>query len=190
MIAAMAEEAGLPFIELRHARDAAGQITGMIDQAQGQADILVSSGGVSGGTFDFVPSCVKSSGGEIIFHGLEMRPGKPLLFARLASGALYFGLPGNPVAALVGFRFFVLEAARAALGLPPEIGRELDRPASRSPGPTKFLRVRVSGEGECDSELDQRSHVLSSAAEADGWLRVDDVHGIDTLFPKRPGRLT
>jgi molybdopterin molybdotransferase len=165
----------------------------MIDRAD-NADILISSGGVSGGAYDLVRSCIEARHGEILFHGLEMRPGKPLLFARLTSGALYFGLPGNPVAALVGFRFFVLEAARAALGLPAETGTPVVRSVAATPGPTRFLRVRVAcgadGSIRWDDELDQRSHILSSAAAADAWLRRDDANGIDTLFPKRPGRLT
>ena len=194
MVAALAQEAGVPLLDLGHARDSANAIAGLIERAGDAADILVSSGGVSAGAFDLVRSCIEASGGEILFHGLEMRPGKPLLFARLPSDALYFGLPGNPVAALVGFRFFVLEAVRAMLGLPAEAGRQVARSGGQAKGPTRFLRVRVQqdadGSVRCDAALDQRSHILSSVAEADGWLRVDDASDVDTLYPKRPGRLT
>jgi molybdopterin molybdotransferase len=194
MIAALAEDAGLPLLDLGHTRDGAADIAAMIEKADGRVDILCSSGGVSGGAFDFVRACIEAMQGEIAFHGLEMRPGKPLLFARLRSGTLYFGLPGNPVAALVGFRFFALEAVRTALGLPPEAGQAILHDEAEGQGPTRFLRVCLDadrdGPPRYDASLDQRSHILSSAARADGWLRADDANGTSTFFPKRSGRLT
>ena len=63
---------------------------------------------------------IKRAGGEIIFHKVAIRPGKPLLFARLADGTLVFGLPGNPIAAAVGLRFFVVPALRRLQDRPPE----------------------------------------------------------------------
>lgn len=84
------------------------------------AEIVLSSGAVSMGRHDFVPAALHALGAEIVFHKLRMRPGKPLLFARLADGTPYVGLPGNPVSSAVGFRFFVEPWLRARLGLPPE----------------------------------------------------------------------
>ena len=87
---------------------------------EANAGIVVSTGAVSMGRYDFVPSTLQALGAEILFHKVAMRPGKPLLFARLAGGQLYFGLPGNPVSSAVGFRFFVETALREQLGLPVE----------------------------------------------------------------------
>ena len=87
---------------------------------EANAGIVVSTGAVSMGRYDFVPSTLQALGAEILFHKVAMRPGKPLLFARLAGGQLYFGLPGNPVSSAVGFRFFVEAALRQQLGLPVE----------------------------------------------------------------------
>lgn len=197
MIAAFAQEAGLAFRDLGHASDISPDIAAHIISAAQDADFILSSGGVSGGDFDLVRACVEAQGGEILFHGLEMRPGKPLLFARLPNGALYFGLPGNPVAALVGFRFFVIAAIRAALGLPEEVGEDIallsNEAPNPGPGPTRFLRVRLRHDADgpvYDTDLDQRSHVLSSAIEADAWLRIDGDTGRTRLFPKRIGPLT
>lgn len=81
------------------------------------AGVVISTGAVSMGRYDFVPSVLHSLGAEILFHKVAMRPGKPLLFARLATGQLYFGLPGNPVSSAVGLRFFIEPALRRQLGL-------------------------------------------------------------------------
>jgi molybdopterin molybdotransferase len=88
-------------------------------------DIVLSTGAVSMGRYDFVPQVLESAGARVRFHKVAMRPGKPLLFARLAQGPLFFGLPGNPVSTVVGLRFFVEAAIRVMLGLPPERGWHL-----------------------------------------------------------------
>jgi molybdopterin molybdotransferase len=194
MIAALAAEAGLPFRTFIHSGDTHDSVDALIRTAAEDADIVISSGGVSGGAFDLVRGCVERQGGEIVFHGVEMRPGKPILFARFADGTLYFGLPGNPVAALVGLRFFVLEAVRAMLGLDPEEGEAVADPDGAGTGSTRFLRVTArrtpAGDMVIDPDLDQRSHILSSAARASGWLRTEAGQPTATLYPKRPGRLT
>jgi molybdopterin molybdotransferase len=92
---------------------------------QAGAELVLSTGAVSMGRYDFVPPALRRIGAEILFHKLAMRPGKPLLFARLREGPLYFGLPGNPVSAAVGLRFFVEAALRVQLGLPQERGWRL-----------------------------------------------------------------
>lgn len=87
---------------------------------QSKFDIIVSSGAVSAGAHDFVKEGLNIAGAEILYHKIRLKPGKPNLFARLPRGALYFGLPGNPVATAVGLRFFVIEAVRAFYGQKPE----------------------------------------------------------------------
>lgn len=84
------------------------------------AAIILSTGAVSMGRYDFVPSALQALGAQVLFHKLRMRPGKPLLFARLAEGPLFFGLPGNPMSGAVGLRFFVEIALHAQLGLADE----------------------------------------------------------------------
>lgn len=83
-------------------------------------DIVVSSGAVSAGSFDFVKDGLEQSGAQIIYHKIKLKPGKPNLLATLPSGALYFGLPGNPAATAVGLRFFVAEALRIIRRQKPE----------------------------------------------------------------------
>lgn len=84
-----------------------------------QADLVITTGGVSAGRMDFVPGAIQAMGGEILFHKVAIRPGKPLLFARVGSKPV-FGLPGNPIAAAVGMRFFTMPALRILAGQTPE----------------------------------------------------------------------
>ncbi len=83
-------------------------------------DMVISTGAVSMGRYDFVPEALAELGGDILFHKVKMRPGKPLIFAVLPGGALFFGLPGNPVSSAVGMRFFVETALRQMLAMSPE----------------------------------------------------------------------
>lgn len=83
-------------------------------------DLVVTTGAVSMGRYDFVPDVLVATGATVRFHKLRMRPGKPLLFATANSGTLIFGLPGNPVSTTVGARFFVDAALRALTGRSPE----------------------------------------------------------------------
>lgn len=98
------------------ADDEAAYIAALQSALQAGAEILISTGAVSMGRYDFVPSALRSFGAEILFHKVAMRPGKPLLSARLSGGQLLFGLPGNPVSSAVGLRFFIEPALRAAYG--------------------------------------------------------------------------
>ncbi len=80
-------------------------------------DMLILSGGVSMGQFDFVPAALKALGADQVFHRIAQRPGKPMLFAVSQDGKLIFALPGNPVSTLVCLTRYVLPALRAAAGL-------------------------------------------------------------------------
>jgi molybdopterin molybdotransferase len=95
-------------------------ITALELAQQAVADIIISTGAVSMGRYDFVPTALASLGAEILFHKVAMRPGKPLLFARLQTGQCFFGLPGNPVSSAVGLRFFIEPLLRKSYGQPFE----------------------------------------------------------------------
>jgi len=88
------------------------QLKNAISHALASADIVISSGGVSVGDYDFVDEILSSLGGEIQIRAVAIKPGKPLTFAKFNSSndrstVLYFGLPGNPVSSLVTFWRFV-----------------------------------------------------------------------------------
>ena len=113
-VAAQVLEAGGTPIMLGIARDDR-EITRDMLQKGLQADVIITSGGVSVGDHDFVKEVIEEMGGELKFWKINMKPGKPLAFAVVAEKPL-FALPGNPVAAMVGFEMFVRPALLAMMG--------------------------------------------------------------------------
>src|SRR6267143_3813123 len=86
-----------------------------IAEAAARSDMLITSGGVSMGVYDFTKAALKELGAEIFFERVALRPGKPTVFARLGN-TLVFGLPGNPVSVAVTFSLFVRAALRKMQG--------------------------------------------------------------------------
>jgi molybdenum cofactor synthesis domain-containing protein len=123
-IAAYAALAGATVARLPLAVDDTEQLKRQIAQAAGQSDVLITSGGVSMGVYDFTKAALKELGAEIYFERVALRPGKPTVFARLGN-TLIFGLPGNPVSVAVTFNLFARTALRAMQGAPrPELIEE------------------------------------------------------------------
>ena len=143
------------------------------------AQLLISTGAVSAGRYDFVPDALRERGARIIFHKVAIRPGKPLLFAVLPGGALYFGLPGNPVSAAVGQRFFVEPVLRRLLGLAPETPLQLPLQADvRKPEGLRFharARVEVNAQGRLSARVlsGQESFRLMSMLRANAWVVLE-----------------
>lgn len=139
------------------------------------ADLVVSTGAVSMGRYDFIPDVLAALPAQTVFHRVRMRPGKPLLFAVLPGGALFFGLPGNPVSSAVGLRFFVQPALRALAGLPPErpLQARLRHEVRKKPGLTLFQKARVAQreDGALSVELlpGQESFRIAPLARANAW---------------------
>jgi molybdopterin molybdotransferase len=146
------------------------------------AEILVSTGAVSMGRFDFVPEALARLGAEVRFHKVRIRPGKPLLFARLPDGTCFFGLPGNPVSSLVGFRFFIEPLLRARLGLAAERPAllPLAAPLRLKPGLRFHLkaRTRLQADGGLGVEVlsGQESFRLAPLLTANAWAVLDPEH--------------
>jgi molybdopterin molybdotransferase len=115
------------------------------------ADLLLSTGGVSVGDFDLVRQTFERCGVSLGFWQVAMRPGKPLAFGRAPSGTPVFGLPGNPVSALVSFELFARPALRTMLGAREGIQRpraEVVTSWAITLGPRRhFVRTRLTREG-------------------------------------------
>lgn len=108
--------AGVACDDLGIARDTESDLRARL--AEGLArDLLLVSGGVSVGTWDFVPQVFEALGVDVHFETVRQKPGKPTVFAT-HEGGVVFGLPGNPVSTLVTFRLYVLPAIRAMMGDP------------------------------------------------------------------------
>jgi molybdopterin molybdotransferase len=141
-------------------------------------DVLVSSAGVSVGELDFVKEALTKAGAELHLWRVSMRPGKPITFGSLGSRPV-FGLPGNPVSAMVTFELFVRPALLKMLGQ-----RTVERPRVRAralaeianPGSRRgYLRVRLRSDGRgwrADLTGNQGSSVLRSMVLADGLAVV------------------
>ncbi len=114
-LAAYAALAGATVARMPLAVDDTEQLKRQIAQAAGQSDVLITSGGVSMGVYDFTKAALKELGAEIYFERVALRPGKPTVFARLGN-TLVFGLPGNPVSVAVTFNLFARTALRAMQG--------------------------------------------------------------------------
>jgi len=146
-------------------------------------DIIVSSGAVSAGSFDFVRAGIEKVGARIIYHKIKLKPGKPNLFAKLASGALYFGLPGNPVATAVGLRFFVSEALRVSRKQKPElpIYARVMHAFSKKPGLHTVLKGKLEywedGSITVDVLDGQESFRVSPFLSMDCWIYAPEDYG-------------
>lgn len=81
-----------------------------IKKAAKESDIVITSGGVSMGAYDYTKTALKDLGAELFFERVALKPGKPSVFGRLPNGTLFFGLPGNPVSVSVTFHLFVRPA--------------------------------------------------------------------------------
>ena len=114
-IAAYAELSNAVVERLPLAGDDTEELKRQIARAAEHADVLITSGGVSMGVYDFTKAALKELGAEIFFERVALRPGKPTVFGRLGN-TLVFGLPGNPVSVSVTFNLFVRTALRAMQG--------------------------------------------------------------------------
>jgi molybdopterin molybdotransferase len=175
---AQALEAGAIPVNLGIARDELPAIERRVSSAR-QADVLLSSAGVSVGEFDLVREALTRSGATLHLWQVSMRPGKPITFGTLGR-TLVFGLPGNPVSAMVTFELFVRPAllrmsGSAVLQRPRLSARALSRISN--PGPRRgYLRVRLRRRGAgFDAELtgEQGSAILRSMTLADGLAVVE-----------------
>jgi molybdopterin molybdotransferase len=175
MITAALERIGAEVVSWPIVEDNRTSIVRNIEMAlhAGGADIIVSTGGVSVGNHDNIPAALEAVGAEAHFHGVAMRPGKPVLFATFPNGKLFFGLPGNPVAALVAFRFFVNHALRHMSERGNEIGASIELPQSGRTGLTILLKAKQVGFTYRTEILPgQESHKLRPLIHADQWVVI------------------
>jgi molybdopterin molybdotransferase len=147
-------------------------------QAGLEADVLVSSGGVSVGPHDLVRSVGGELGVEEVLWGVAVKPGKPLSFG-VRGRTLVFGLPGNPVSCLVCFELFVRPAVLALQGLAEPLPRfepgTLANGLRPNQARTELVRARsriVDGKVELEAVTGQESHMIARAAGADTLILV------------------
>lgn len=167
-LAAMLRECGCEVLPLGHAPDHPAQLQEALRQAGG-ADLLLTSGGVSMGRYDFMRDLLLEHG-EVTFWKVRMRPGGPALLGRW-NGLPVFGLPGNPVSSLVVFHVIV----RPVLTGQPVRGLKLRAatPFKTLPDKTAFWRGVIQG-GQVSDYGQQGSGVLRSLSEAGALVVVPE----------------
>ena len=176
-LAAQVERGGGELVGWETVRDSADGTREAIARALDSADVVIVSGGVSVGPHDHVKGALRELGVEERFWGVSLRPGKPTWFGT-RDAVLAFGLPGNPVSAMVTFQLFARPALGALQGADPAAPRTsalLDEPVPRHPRRDQAVRVRLRHTGDGLSAIptgEQGSHILTSMIGADGLAMI------------------
>jgi molybdopterin molybdotransferase len=166
MLAVLLESAGVELIRLGIASDTEADVRLRLERAVvEQADVIISSAGVSVGAFDYVKSIVEAEG-ELDFWKVDIRPGKPLAFGNF-HGIPFFGLPGNPVSAFVGFEVFIRPA--------------LEKLSGQTPHPHPHQKARLMEPVESDG---RESYLRAIVSEENGTLtaRLTGHQGSGNIF--------
>lgn len=185
---AMLARMNLDALDLGVVRDEPDALEAALRAAAASADVVLTSGGVSVGDADFTAR-MTSTFGDVAFWQLAMRPGRPLAFGRLWAGergsnepsALFFGLPGNPVAVMVTFYQLVREAlttmSGATASAPLQFAAASSVSIKKRPGRTEFLRGvatrDAAGHWSVAPTRSQGSGVLSSMSQANCFIVLD-----------------
>jgi molybdopterin molybdotransferase len=186
-LAALASAAGARVTGTRRVGDDFAATVDALRDAIDEADVVCISGGVSVGEHDHVKPALAELGAEEAFWGVALKPGKPTWFGRAPSGTLVFGLPGNPVSAMVTFLLFARPALEVLGGADPEVRRvraRLDAPIRLHSGREQAIRCRLRAEDDgwhAEPTGPQGSHQISSMLGADALALVPK--GDATLQP-------
>lgn len=175
LLADLARESGLAVAGEQTVPDDKSRLVATVKHALAEADIVVLSGGVSAGDYDFVPEAITAAGLRTHFSLVAVKPGRPTTFATGDRGVL-FGLPGNPVAVYLMFHLFVLRVAARMSGgsyQPREFRVRLANEFTRrSTSRTEYAPCRVSRDGLAETVPYHGSAHLAALIQADGFLRI------------------
>jgi molybdenum cofactor synthesis domain-containing protein len=170
LAAVVAEHGGEP-VPYRTASDTIDDLARALDEA-GKEDLLVFSGGSSVGERDLILD-VLASRGEVIFHGIAVKPGKPTAFGRVL-GKLFFGMPGYPASCLTNAYILLAPVLRRMARLAPRPPRTVSLPLNAriasAPGRHQFYTVRIVG-GEAVPAF-KSSGDITSMSQADGYIEI------------------
>lgn len=164
--------------EIIWVKDDADEITAALRDALSRNDVILFTGGVSVGKYDFVTEATKNNGVKTCFHKIKQKPGKPIYFGTQNS-KLIFGLPGNPASVLTCFYVYVLPVLKQISQLEMTSGWisvPLHGPVKKEPGLTHFLRGYYDGKVAKVVE-GQESFKMISFAAANCLIRIDEEQG-------------
>ena len=182
MLAAALSVAGAEIVSAPSVPDDEASLRAALERGL-ECDVLVTSGGVSVGEHDLVREVERELGVEEVFWRVAIKPGKPLAFGTRGA-TLVFGLPGNPVSALVGAELFVKPALRALQGIPTPLPRfepgRLGGDLRRNEERDEFVRARTRSDDDATVLVPlrgQESHMIASASAADALVHVPRGNG-------------
>ncbi len=183
LVAAIEAAGGEPIL-YPHVSDDQDEMKETLEDAADECDLVCSSGSTSASAVDVIYRVIEARG-ELIHHGIAVKPGKPMLIGTIGEKAAYIGLPGFPVSALMTFRHFVAPRIRSAAGLghddPARLVATMAAEARFAEGRLRLLPVGIV-EGEDGIPLvypvDKGSGATTSLAHADGVVEVP----ADTAF--------
>ena len=144
-------------------------------QLRSKTDILITSGAVSKGKFDFIPSIINQFKLKKHFKGVAIRPGKPIMFAKFNNNKCFFGLPGNPISSVACFRFFVIPLLFKSLGLKEEkpIFAKLKNKFSKKKKFTRFVKGKLTFDKKGSVQFEvfegQESYKIEPFVKSNAW---------------------
>jgi len=175
----MLSRLGVDIMDMGSIPDDVNAIKSALLTASNTADAVITTGGVSVGDADYVKDILEEIG-TINFWKIAMKPGRPLAFGQIKN-SIFFGLPGNPVSAMVTFYQYIQPAIKRMMGqddtLYPTFKVECISPLKKKPGRTEFQRGilfkdQSSGQYKVKSTGKQDSHMLSSMSQANCFIML------------------
>ena len=166
-----------PWVQTERSRvsDERDQTEQAIRNKLSQCNVLLLTGGVSMGDTDYVPDSIRSAGGQIVFHRISIRPGRPLLGAYGPEGQLILGLPGNPLSVAVTFRRYAMEMIRHVAGFArsePAPLIQLETTDTKTSDLTWFRLVSLRDDGRLSLVSSQGSGDIASLIQSDGFVEI------------------
>lgn len=155
--------------ECHHVEDQPSDLNRELARLADSADLVITTGGVSVGSYDYVLVAAVEGGFEVQFHGVAVKPGKPIAFGTRSDGTLWFGLPGNPLSAWVGILVFVAEALGRHL---PRHSARLADALTRKGDREEFVPAVVSPDGEVKLIPTIGSHANTVLVNANALARL------------------
>ena len=179
----MLKKAGVEIVDMGVIKDSPEALQEAFTQAQEQADVIITTGGVSVGEADFIKT-VLADIGELDFWKIAMKPGRPLTFGQVGN-SLFFGLPGNPVAVMVTFYQFVYPALHYLMTgenyQPQLLVARTQADLRKKPGRTEYVRGLYKstdvGQYEVDIISRQGSGILTSMSRSNCFVVLPEEQG-------------
>ncbi|WMJ73438.1 molybdopterin molybdotransferase MoeA [Cytophagaceae bacterium ABcell3] len=170
---------GLKDVSIHFVKDDFNSVKETIDHIFKESDLLLVTGGISAGKYDFVKRALEELGVNSIFYKIAQKPGKPLYFGKKASKAV-FGLPGNPAAALTCYYQYVYPYLKKHQGhssyFLPEQNMTLKNSFAKKPGLAMFLKAKANG-SEVEISQGQASSMLHTFSEANAFVYLPSETG-------------